>query len=68
MSENEADRSHMKIARALQFQKEKKEKEKALIIGSTHTHLALSERDRIPISPKSLTFSWPGTGSVHVGL
>ena len=48
MSENEADRSHMKIARALQFQKEKKEKEKALIIGSTHTHLALSERDRIP--------------------
>ena len=48
MSENETEKTHMKINRALQFQKEKKEKEKALIIGSTHTHLALSERDKVP--------------------
>ena len=54
MSENEADRSHLKIVRALQFQKEEKENEKTLIIGSTHIHLALSERDRVPLLSEEL--------------
>lgn len=44
MFEGEADRSHPKINRLLQFEKEKKENEKSLIIASTHIRLPIAER------------------------
>ncbi|MFB3883728.1 MAG: hypothetical protein ACE144_00795 [Thermodesulfobacteriota bacterium] len=47
MSEKEAEESHPKLRRALEFEKEKKGKEKTLIIASTHIHLPLSERDKV---------------------
>jgi len=47
MSEGMAEKSHPKINRALQFEKEKREKEKTLIIASTHIHLPLSERSNV---------------------
>jgi hypothetical protein len=47
MSEREADNSHPKLRRALEFEKEKREKEKTLIIVSTHIHLPLSERGKV---------------------
>jgi len=47
MSEREAEKSHPKLHRALEFGKEKKEKEKTLIIASTHIHLPLSERGQV---------------------
>ena len=47
MTEGEAEKTHPKINRALQFEKEKKEHEKSLIIASTHVHLPLSERGEV---------------------
>lgn len=47
MSEGEAENSHPKLRRALEFEKEKREKEKTLIIVSTHIHLPISERGRV---------------------
>jgi hypothetical protein len=47
MSEREAEKSHPKLHRALEFGKEKKENEKTLIIASTHIHLPLSERGQV---------------------
>jgi hypothetical protein len=47
MSEKEVEKNHPKISRAVQFEKEKREKEKTLIIASTHTHLPLSERNKV---------------------
>jgi hypothetical protein len=47
MSEGEVEENHPKLTRALQFEKEKREDEKTLIIGSTHTRLPLSERDKV---------------------
>jgi hypothetical protein len=47
MSEEEVDKNHPKIKRALQFKKEKKQNEKTLIIASTHVHQPLSERERL---------------------
>ncbi len=44
MFEEEADRSHPKINRIFQFEKEKKENEKSLIIASTHIRLPIAER------------------------
>lgn len=44
MFEGEADRSHPKINRIFQFEKEKKENEKSLIIASTHIRLPIAER------------------------
>jgi hypothetical protein len=54
MSEGEAEKSHPKISRALQFEKEKREKEKTLIIASTHIHLPLSERTKVSHISKEL--------------
>ncbi len=47
MSEREANNSHPKLRRALEFEKEKREKEKTLMIVSTHIHLPLSERGQV---------------------
>jgi hypothetical protein len=47
MSEEQVDKNHPKIKRALQFKKEKKGNEKTLIIASTHVHQPLSERERL---------------------
>ncbi len=44
MYEGEADRTHPKINRIFQFEKEKKENEKSLIIASTHIRLPIAER------------------------
>lgn len=44
MYEGEADRTHPKMNRIFQFEKEKKENEKSLIIASTHIRLPISER------------------------
>ena len=46
-SEEEVEKNHPKIKRALQFAKEKKGNEKTLIIASTHVHQPLSERERL---------------------
>ena len=47
MSEEEVEKNHPKIKRALQFAKEKKRNEKTLIIASTHVHQPISERERL---------------------
>jgi hypothetical protein len=47
MSEEEVEKNHPKIKRALQFTKEKKKNEKTLIIASTHVHQPISERERL---------------------
>ena len=47
MSEEEVDKNHPKIKRALQFKKEKKQNEKTLIIASTHVRQPISERERL---------------------
>lgn len=44
-SEEEVEKNHPKIKRALQFAKEKKRNEKTLIIASTHVHQPISERE-----------------------
>jgi hypothetical protein len=46
-SEEELEKNHPKIKRALQFTKEKQRNEKTLIIASTHVHQPLSERERL---------------------
>jgi hypothetical protein len=46
-SEEEVEKNHPKIKRALQFAKEKKRNEKTLIIASTHVHQPISERERL---------------------
>jgi hypothetical protein len=46
-SEEEVEKNHPKIKRALQFAKEKKRNEKTLIIASTHVHQPVSERERL---------------------
>jgi len=57
MSEREVEGNHPKINRALQFEKEKRESEKTLIIGSTHIHRPLSERDQVNnVSPELVDF------------
>jgi len=54
MSEGMAEKTHPKISRALQFEKEKREKEKTLIIASTHIHLPLGERNQVSHISKEL--------------
>ena len=54
MSMGEVEQNHPKLSRALQFEKEKRENEKTLIIASTHTHLPLSERDKVSEVSKEL--------------
>lgn len=54
LSENEADRTHPKVLRAMQFEKEKKSKEKTLIIASTNTSLPLTERAPVTHISKEL--------------
>ena len=54
MSMGEVEQNHPKLSRALQFEKEKRENEKTLIIASTHTHLPLSERDKVSDVSKEL--------------
>lgn len=44
MFDGEADRSHPKIHRIFQFEKEKRENEKSLIIAGTHIRLPIAER------------------------
>jgi len=46
-SQDEVEKNHPKIKRALQFAKEKKRNEKTLIIASTHVHQPISERERL---------------------
>lgn len=46
-SEEEVEKNHPKIKRALQFAKEKKKNEKTLIIASTHVHQPISDRERL---------------------
>ena len=55
MSEKEIERSHPRIARGLEFEKEKKGKEKTLMIASTHIHLPLSEREKVNHLSKELS-------------
>jgi hypothetical protein len=47
MCDEEVEKNHPKIKRALHFEKEKKENEKTLIIASTHIRQPLSERERL---------------------
>jgi hypothetical protein len=54
MSQGMAEKTHPKISRALQFEKEKREKEKTLIIASTHIHLPLAERNQVSHISKEL--------------
>ena len=54
MSQGMAEKTHPKISRALQFEKEKREKERTLIIASTHIHLALAERNQVSHISKEL--------------
>jgi hypothetical protein len=46
-SEEQVEKNHPKIKRALEFAKEKQRNEKTLIIASTHVHQPLSERERL---------------------
>jgi hypothetical protein len=54
MSQGMAEKTHPKISRTLQFEKEKREKEKTLIIASTHIHLPLAERNQVSHISKEL--------------
>ncbi len=54
LTENEAERSHPKVLRAIQFEREKKGNEKTCIIACTHTRLPLMERNRVPHLSKEL--------------
>lgn len=45
--EKEADRTHPKILRAMQFEREKKGKEKTFLLASTHSQLSLAEKNRV---------------------
>lgn len=54
LSENEADRNHPKILRAIQFEREKKGKEKTFIIAGTNTRIPLNERGRATHVSKEL--------------
>ncbi len=47
LCEKEADRTHPKILRAMQFEKEKKGKEKTFLLASTHVQLPLAEKSRV---------------------
>jgi hypothetical protein len=47
LCDKEADRTHPKILRAMQFEKEKKEKEKTFLLASTHVHLPLAEKSHV---------------------
>jgi len=51
----EADRTHPKITRLLQFEKEKKENEKSIIVASTHVRLPLADREKATHISKELT-------------
>jgi hypothetical protein len=55
LCEKEADRTHPKILRAMQFEKEKKAKEKTFLVASTHGHLPLAERGRVSHVSKELS-------------
>ncbi|MCX8116889.1 MAG: hypothetical protein N3G78_03015 [Desulfobacterota bacterium] len=44
MFKGEANSSHPKMSRILQFEREKREDEKSLIIASTHVHLPMAKR------------------------
>jgi hypothetical protein len=55
LSENEADRTHPKVLRAMQFEKEKKGKEKTLIIASTNSKVPLTERTPVTHISRELT-------------
>jgi hypothetical protein len=54
MSEQQVDKNHPRISRALEFEKEKKEDEKTLIIASTYIHVPLSERGQASHVSKEL--------------
>jgi hypothetical protein len=55
MFEGEADRTHPKITRLLQFEKEKKEGEKSIIVASTQVRLPLADREKANHISKELT-------------
>jgi hypothetical protein len=55
LCEKEADRTHPKILRAMQFEKEKKAKEKTFLVASTHVHLPLAEKDHVNHLSKELS-------------
>jgi len=54
ISEKEADRTHPKILRAIQFEREKRGNEKTLIIASTNSRLPISERNQVSHVSKEL--------------
>ena len=54
MSEQQVEKNHPRISRALEFEKEKKEDEKTLIIASTYIHVPLSERGQASHVSKEL--------------
>jgi hypothetical protein len=54
ISEKEADKSHPKILRAIQFEQEKKGNEKTLIIASTNSRLPIAERNKVSHVSKEL--------------
>lgn len=57
MTEREVGEHHPKLERALQFQRGRKEGERSLIIGSTHIHRPLSERQGMrDVTPKAADF------------
>jgi hypothetical protein len=47
LCEREAERTHPKVLRAMQFEKEKKASEKTFLVASTYVHLPLAERSRV---------------------
>ena len=55
LCEKEADRTHPKILRAMQFEKEKKANEKTFLVASTHVHLPLAEKSRANHLSKELS-------------
>jgi hypothetical protein len=54
ISEKEADRTHPKILRAIQFEREKRGNEKTFIIASTNARLPITERNRVSHVSKEL--------------
>jgi hypothetical protein len=55
LCEKEADRTHPKILRAMQFEKEKKANEKTFLVASTHVHLPLAEKSHANHLSKELS-------------
>ena len=55
LCEKEAERTHPKILRAMQFEKEKKANEKTFLVAGTHVHLPLAEKSHANHLSKDLS-------------